>query len=261
MAVVVTDQRGILNEADAATGWTGTATVQSLTSPTPVEAAGQLGMAVGTTTDDAYLAITSDDWSAGGTLAVWIQANGTMDTLVNGGVMIVVGDGTNRIGYHVGGSDQSGFRHEVGPVAWVCYLLDLANKPANFTAFAGSEASLDETAITQIGVAFKTLSKALGGSANCFWDIIRFADPGEGITVTGGTSGVPGKLLDVSVADRDIADQKAFGILRALGAGVFGCQGNLIIGDTSATDSTSLRTGSPLPLRTVACQPPPITTG
>ena len=238
MATTVTDQRGILNEADATTGWTGSVTVQSLTSPTPVEAAGQLGMAVGTSTDDAYLAITSDDWSGGGSLFVWMQANGTMDTVVNGGIMIVIGDGTNRIGYHVGGSDQSGFRHEIGPVAWVCFVLDPANKPANFTAFAGSEASLDETAITQIGVAYKTLSKALGGSANCFWDIIRWADPGEGLVITAGTSGVPGNFSDIATADRATGNQQAFGGVRQLGTGAFGVQTNLTFGDNTGSTST-----------------------
>ena len=234
----VSDGRTSLDECDTATGWTGSATVQSLTSPTPVEASGQLGMAVGTSTDDAYVSITSDDYSGGGSLSVWIQANGTMDTQAAGGVMVQVGDGTNRIGYHVGGSDKSAFRHESGPVKWECYLLDLAAKPTNSTAFAGSEANLNEAAITQVGVGYKTLSKALGGAANCFWDIIRFQDNGQAVAFVGGTtSGAAGNGSEAAIIDRGITDAPgtALGVIRELAAGVYGIQGNITIGNTASS--------------------------
>ena len=231
-----TDERLILNEADANTGWTGSATVQALTSPTPVESAGQLGMAVGTATDEAFVAITSDDYSGGGSLFVWMQPNGTMDTQANGGVMIQVTDGTNRIGYHVGGSDKAGFRHDEGPVAWQCFILDLANKPTNFTAFAGTEAGLDETAITNVGVGYKTLSKALGGSANCFWDIIRFADNDESVVMQGGaTSGAAGNGEEAAAVDRSTGNQQGYGVIRELATGVYGIQGNIRIGNSAST--------------------------
>jgi hypothetical protein len=194
-------------------------------------------MVVSTATEDAYTGITSDDWSGGGTLFVWMLPQGIMDTIVNGGVMVQVGDGTNRVGYHVGGSDQAGFRHDKGPVNWQCYVLDLANKPANFTVFAGSEGSLNEAAITQVGVGFKTLVKSVGGVENCFWDIIRFADPAEGLVVTAGTVSVPGTLFDVAAADRATGNQQAFGGLRELGTGLYGCQTNLTIGDSGSADS------------------------
>jgi hypothetical protein len=234
----VSDARTSLNEADANTGWTGTSTVQSLTSPTPIESDGQLGMAVGESTDNAYYGITSDDYSGGGTLSVWIQTTGTMDTTANGGIMIQVGDGTNRVGYHVGGSDGSAFRHETGPVQWQCFVLDLANKPANNTAFAGSEASLDESAITQVGVGFKTLSKALGGAANTFWDIIRFADNGNAVAFVGGTtSGAAGNASEAAAVDRSTGDAPgtALGVIRELGAGVYGIQGNITLGNSASS--------------------------
>lgn len=239
MALTVVDNRIILNEADANTGWTGSSTVNSgNTDPSPVEAANWLGMAVSTSTDDAYVGITSDDYSGGGSLFVWMQENGAMDTLVNGGSQIQVGDGTHRVGYHVGGSDASGFRHDDGPVKWTCYVLDLANKPANFTTYAGSEANLNEAAITQVGVAFKTLSKALGGSTNCFWDILRFADPGVGIEVYGGTSGTPESLSTLASLDRSTGNQQAYGIIREVGTGVYSIQGNINLGDNTSTNDT-----------------------
>jgi hypothetical protein len=234
----VSDARTSLNEADANTGWTGTATVQSLTLPTPIESDGQLGMAVGESTDNAYYGITSDDYSGGGTLSVWMQTTGTMDTTANGGIMIQVGDGTNRVGYHVGGADGSAFRHETGPVQWQCFVLDLANKPANNTAFAGSEASLDESAITQVGVGFKTLSKALGGAANTFWDIIRFADNGDVVAFVGGTtSGAAGNASEAAVIDRGTGDAPgtALGVIRELAGGVYGIQGNITFGNSASS--------------------------
>lgn len=238
MAITVTDNRGILNEADATTGWSGSASISTgTTDPSPVEASNWLGMAVSNTTDDAYVAITSDDYSGGGTLFVWVQANGAMDTITNGGEQVVVGDGTNRIGYHVGGSDAAGFRHDDGPVKWTCHVLDLANKPANFTAYAGTEANLNEAAITQVGVAFKTLSKAVGGATNCFWDIIRFADNGVGIEVYGGTSGSPESLSTLCATDRSTGNQQAYGIIREVGTGVYSIQGNINLGDATSTNA------------------------
>lgn len=242
MTTTVADDtaRIILNECDANTGWTGTSSVVAANAPVAIEATNQLGMGVSTSTDDAYVSITSDDYSGGGTLSVWVQANGNMDTQANGGIMIQVTDGTNYVGYHVGGSDKSAFRHDDGPVKWECYLLDLANKPANFTALSGggSEASLDETAITEVGVAFKTLSKALGGGTNCYWDIIRFADNGDAVTFVGGTTvGAAGNAAEMAVLDRAVTNQQALGVIRELGVGVYGIQGNITLGDsTSASD-------------------------
>ena len=240
MTTTVADDtaRIILNECDSTSGWTGSTGVTAANAPLAIEATNQLGMGVSTSTDDAFVAITLDNYAGGGTLSVWVQANGNMDTLVNGGIMVQVTDGTNRIGYHVGGSDQSAFRHDAGPVKWECYLLDLANKPANNTAFAGSEASLNETSITNVGVGFKTLSKALGGGDNCYWDIIRFADNGDAVTFVGGTtSGAAGNGAEATVLDRAATNQQALGVIRQLAVGVYGIQGNINLGDsTSASD-------------------------
>jgi len=235
-----TDERLILNECDANTGWTGSVAVVAANAPLAAEATNQLGMGVSTSTDDAFVAITSDDYSGGGTLSVWMQANGDMDTLVNGGIMVQVTDGTNHIGYHTGGSDKAAFRHDDGPVKWECHVLDLANKPANNTVLSGggSEASLDETAIIEVGVGFKTLSKALGGGRNCYWDIMRFADNGESVVMVGGTTlGAAGNGEEAAVVDRAGGNQQAYGVIRQLAVGVYGIQGNLKIGDAaSASD-------------------------
>lgn len=232
-----TDNRNILNEADATTGWTATDGPTLYTaSPTPIESTGCLSMQVSATTQNAYYGITSDDYSGGGTLSVWIQDRAEFNTTANTGIGIVVGDGTNRIAYSVGGSDGTAFRHDTGPVKWACFVLDLANKPANFVTLAGSEANLNEAAITQVGVYFETLVKSVGGADNVFWDIIRFADNGDDVIMQGGsTSGTAGNGEDAAAVDRSTGNQQAYGVIRELGSGVYGIQGNLTIGNAASS--------------------------
>ncbi len=233
-----TDNRTDINLGETTGDWTSTISVSAHTAgPAPVEGTNCMGMVVSNTTEDAYDAITSDDWAAG-TLFVWIRPFGAMDTLVNGGVGIQVGDGTNREAYHVGGSDVSAFKHEVGPHEWTCFLLDLGNKPANTSNLAGTEANLDETAITQVGVYFETVVKSVGGGTNCYWDAIRWANPGDDVVMQGGTTaGAAGNGAEASAVDRSTGTNQGFGVIRELGVGVYGIQGNLTIGNAaSATD-------------------------
>jgi hypothetical protein len=244
MAVTITDNRTIINEADATTGWTGSATVSVGTAePTPVESTGRLAMIVSTSTHNAYVTITSANMSSGFLVYWWIGHRAELDTQANGGLMLQVGDGTDRIGFHVAGSDKLGFTHFDGPVTWQCLCLDTANLGAfSNTAFSGSYAALSNAAVTQLGVGFKTLVKSVGGVVNCFWDIGRYMDPSQNngcaITVTAGTSGDPGTFAQIATADRGTANQQAHGIVRELGAGLYGVQGPIRFGNPTGTSSS-----------------------
>jgi hypothetical protein len=244
MAVTITDNRTIINQADANTGWTSTATLTAGTSdPTPVESTGRLGLIVSTSTHNSYITISSTDMSSGYLIYFWLSHRAALDTTTNGGLMIQVGDGTDRIGFHLAGSDKLGFIHSDGPVTWQCLCLDTANLGAfSNTAFAGSYAALSNAAVTQLGVAFKTLVKSVGGVENCFIDIGRYMNPavndGCAITITGGTSGDPGTFAQIATADRGIADQQAHGIVRELGAGLYGVQGPIRFGNPTGTSSS-----------------------
>lgn len=239
MAITIVDNRDILNECDATTGWTATDGPATFsTAPTPIEAGICLGMQASNETQDAYISITSDDYSGGGSLSIWFADRASYDTTANTGYGIVAGDGTNRIAYSMGGSDGTGFRYDEGPVKWSNSILDLANKPANFVALAGSEASLNEAAITQVGVYFNTIAKSVGGADNVFWDIIRWADNGVGIEFYGGTVGTPESWDTVATQDRATGNQQAHGIIRQTGATAFGIQGNINIGDNTSTNDT-----------------------
>lgn len=240
MAVTVTDNRTIFNEADATTGWSGTPSLFT-TDPAPVEATGCLGFIVSTATVDAYFTGTAVNLT-NKLVYAWTLPRGAMDTVTNGGISIVLGDGTNRVAFHLAGSDLASFRHDDGPVFWQCHVLDTSNLPAARTVRAGTFAALNFAAITQIGVTFKTLAKALANLPNCFADIVRYGDPtlnsGAMLNIIGGTSVAPGKFSEIAAADRTTTNQQAFGVVRQLGSSAFGLQGALRFGNATGTASS-----------------------
>jgi hypothetical protein len=230
MAIVLTDNRVIYDEADATTGWTG-ANALFTSAPDPAEATGSIGTVVSNATVAAYFTGSPVNMSSGTLVYVWSLPQGAMDTFANGGFALLIGDGTNRVAFHIGGSDRAAFRHTF----WQCLAIDTGNLPSLFTVNAGSRANLNLAAITQIGVSYKTLAKSVGGVSNCFTDLIRYGN--GGITITAGTVGDPGNFNEIALDDSSTANQKAHGIFRRLGTGLFGVQGPLTFG-TSGTATT-----------------------
>lgn len=246
MAVIITDNRTVVDEADTTTGWTSSNGLAVFTAaPDPVESAGSLGQQVSNATEEASHTLAASDNLTDTLVYCWLLPGGVLDTTVNGGVQVIIGDGTNRIGYHVGGSDSAGFRHDSGPVTWQCFVIDTGSLPANNTAFAGAPGSLNAAAITDVGNAFKTLAKSVGGVANCFMDIAFYGN--GGLTITGGGVGTEGKFLEIAQRDRSTADHPGsgvasavgggYGVIRELGADLFGLQSRLVFGDSAGTDS------------------------
>ncbi len=116
------------------------------------------------------------------------------DSYTNGGIQIMLGDGTDRIGYDVGGNDAVGL--PLTPFFNV-FKLDTDQSqatPGSFTTFAGSEANLTYTAITQVGYGSLQPSKAQGNVANTF---IYHQNGNAGLEISGGTSGTPETTADV----------------------------------------------------------------
>jgi len=237
LTVTVTDTRTTVSEADSTSGWTATDGPSLFTSnPYPIENTGSLGMQVSNETQDLYYGISSLDMSSGILTYVWTLPQGIMDTTANGGVGVLFYDGSNRIAYHIAGSDKAGFRYDSTGVTWQCQIIDTGNLPSNYTARAGSESSLDWSAITGIGAMYKTLVKSVGGVENCFTDVIRYGN--NGLTVTGT---VTTTLFDeIATADKSNATGKAYGICRKLGAGLYGLQGPITFGDNSGTGASTL---------------------
>lgn len=246
MAVLITDHRTTWDEADSTTGWAGGAAGLFTADPDPVESTGCIGVVVSTATVDSYYATTATNLS-NKLVYVWANLKGAMDTYTNGGAGIHIGDGTNRIAFHVGGSDVAGFRHDTGPVEWQCYVVDTSKLPTTTSVRQGSLAALNTGSITQIGMTFKTLAKSKGGVANCFTDIIRIADPtlnnGATISITSGSSTDPGTFAQIATADRQTGNLEGYGIVRQLGVGAFGVQGKLRFGNATGTSGSWFEDG------------------
>ena len=123
-----------------------------------------------------------------------------IQTQALGGVKYVLYDGTDEIGYEIGGNDNTGI--PLTPF-FNGYKLDVSNSAA-FTAhaFAGSEGALNKAAITGVGYGTNHLAKAQGSIDNCFLDQFLFIVNGSAaLTVNAGTSGTPITLATVSADD------------------------------------------------------------
>jgi hypothetical protein len=236
VAVTITDLRTTINECDATTGWSNTVSGQGAytSDPDPWEPSACMGFQVSNESGYAYRTVSYN--LTGQLIYAPIQANGTMNTFANVGIGIVLGDGTNTIAYAVGGSNVGGFVHSVGPVRWTAFVLDTASLPATFVTIAGSEASLDLSAITLFGIYFYTLSKSLGGTENCFVDILRWGN--GGLRITGGGTGTEGNFDDIAAADRSTSTEDgAYCMCRELASGAYGLQGPITIGDSAGTSA------------------------
>ncbi len=207
----------------------------------PVEDSGCIGMSIGEETGDAIATITLVNLSAATLVYVWVLANGSMEDIAGTGlnlapgIQMVLGDGTDAIGYGLAGSDATGFRHEVGPVGWQCLCMDTTNLADAFTEQHNGAGSPSLAALTEFGGAFSTVSKALGGTINCFVDIVRYGN--QGLVITLGTTGTPGFTLEIADFDRDPTNTRAFGIIRELANNNFESQGAIAWGGIG-TDTT-----------------------
>lgn len=199
------DNRTMINDCEAGTGWVGDDAV-TVVSDTGSFYEGTSSLSWQASNADERMATTEDsvntgtfslDWSDS-TLYMVIKDN-LQNTLANGGVQFVVGDGTDEIGYDVGGNDSTGVALAT---YFNAYRLDMSNRPAAFTVFAGVEANLTDTAITLIGYGCLHLAKANGPSDNVFMDAFRYIANGTAaLTINGGTSGVPETMADVAADD------------------------------------------------------------
>jgi len=241
MPVTITDRRLVWTQADTANWGGSTADTVYTTAPDPKELTGCLGFGVSQAEEYVYFTSTAVNLaiSPGTLVYAWTLVLGTEQSTVNGGRQVLLGDGTNRIGFYIGGSDTSGFRHDEGTVNWQCLLIDTQTTASAVTEHEGTLASLNFNAISDIGTAYVVDSKALGGGDNCFSDVIFVGN--EGIVITGGT----GSFEEIAAADASNTNgASSYGICRKLGAGSYGLQGPLIFGDTGSLSCNFQDSGS-----------------
>lgn len=125
-----------------------------------------------------------------------------VDTFANGGLQISIGDGTDDIGYNVGGNDAVGLSLSPFYNTWKLDVSQAVATPGGFNAYTGSEAALDQTAIDRVGVGTLHLAKAQGNVANIFLDRITYIANGSfGLRINGGTVGTPETMNDVQGDD------------------------------------------------------------
>lgn len=202
-----TDLRTEINAADSATGWTSDG-------PTPAAntTAGQRyegSASIDTQHDDAdehtkWTDATARDVSDE-TVYVLVKDN-LLETFANRGMQIVLGDGTDLIGYRVGGNDAPGL--PLKPF-FNGYKLDVSvivaapgTDDVDFHTYSGSEANNDHTAITQFGYGTDHLAKAVGTVDNIFMDrMTRIANGSYALRINGGTVGTPETMADVQGDD------------------------------------------------------------
>ena len=180
MTVTIEDTRTIIDEAEATTNWTpgnyGT------TSSDVAEAANAVGESYATTAGVAYYTRPSGTDDLSNTLVyIYCFNNALQGSWTTGANALLIGDGTNRVAFHMAGSDRRMFNHLEGPTSWQCFVLDgdqadEMDTASETTEINGTFASLDLTNIIDYGGSFITGSKALGGGYNVAVDIIRIVD-------------------------------------------------------------------------------------
>ena len=203
-----TDNRTMLNDCESGTGWTGDDTA------TPDSTAGFFFEGSNSLTTqlsnvDEQMSTTQESVGAGTFSLDWTDT--TVYLLVKdnlnaarsvGGVKIVIGDGSNLIGYSVGGYDDPGLPLEF---FFYCYKLDVSDRvttPGGFTNFTGTEAGLVQSTITTVGYGCIHSAKAQGSIDNVKMDAIRYIANGSyAITVNGGTVGTPETMADLQADD------------------------------------------------------------
>jgi len=228
MAVTVTNNMTTIDNADSITGWAlfGTG-ASSLTNETDLKIQGTASVGVkvtgGMTNDDiggAVKTVTSFN-ATNEVFVIWVNTVANLFSKANGGVRLILGDGTNQNFYFVAGSDTY-------TGGWQAFIVH-----GGVTADGNSGTPATMTAITQVGAQIRTSSDVMGGIRTFWVDIMyRYADTVHAITVDGGTSGARGNWAEVAADDLT----NAYGIVQARG-GAFLLQGRIKMGNDGSSDS------------------------
>jgi len=146
-----------------------------------------------------------------------------LDSKTNGGLRIVMEDGSGNQGYwYVGGNDTY-----FG--GWQRFIIDGNSAP---TSNNGTDPTL--TNIYKVGFSFKATVKSKLPE-NIFIDLLQYGSTtSSALTVTGGTSGTPLTWEDVLTGDEGLA--KPTGTIRKFGR-VYFLQGPITFGDTGTGDT------------------------
>jgi hypothetical protein len=204
------DNRTMLNDCEDNTGWVGNDSASAVFNLGEYyEGTSALSSQFGETIREMY---TTQDSVGAGTFNIdlsdstvyWLVKDNLIKPFADGGMGLIVGDGTDRVGYYAGGNDAVGCPLNT---FYNGYKLDVsvvvATPGSDWVAQAGSEANLAQTAVTEIGLQAIHLDKARGPSDNIFYDAFRYiSNDSYALTINGGTSGTPETMADVAGDDQ-----------------------------------------------------------
>jgi hypothetical protein len=232
--VAVTFDGFTIDDADAATGWTGGAN----DTDSEIQGTGCYGGKVsGGTTDFVYTIqggdpVSSFDFSATGThfgnhIYVWLNClTPTLDLKSNGGLAIIVGDGTNQAAWYVGGDGTEADDPYRG--GWFNFIIDPSRDFDEIISgtwtLGGNPAQL--TAVTEFGGRVSTVATIMGNFFNGLIDVVRV---GKGLILTGGDETDPHNM-DVLIASDEGTKNNRYGVL-ATRSGVIFIKGAITVGD------------------------------
>jgi hypothetical protein len=198
----------VLSTCEATTGWSGTNTLD-----TEVVKQGTNSLSATLRTNGLNtksFTISSTNLSATH-LRIWLNyaSIGFLDLQSNGGIRLFMSDGTNTGYWYVGGRDTYGG-------GWVLLTVD--------TSRAFDSGSCTKTAVTSLGFALQ-LTGSPRNAVNTWWDYFVY---GNGLTITGGTSGDPVTWDTVAQADKTAG----YGVVQKVN-GVYFVSSNLVFGSAS----------------------------
>lgn len=231
--MTTTDNRTELNDCNSNTGWAGTDSATLVTGTGLFyESTGAVSTQYSNTAVEQMT--STEDTVATGTYTLdmsnrslyTITKTNLNETLANGGGMLVVGDGTDLIGFEVFGSDELGIILDLffyGNKVDLTNLTLTAQGAPTSNVFSGSLAALTLTAVDRVGWGANHLAKANGPSDNVYMDIFRHIlnkgpdNHRPALTITAGTSPVPITIADV--ASDDITN--GLGVVASIGGSVY----------------------------------------
>jgi len=227
------DNRTTLNDCSATTGWTGDDSVSVITDAGQFyEGSSSLSTQLSNSFEEMYTTSIGGTRDLSDSTVFMLLKDNLVESVANGGVQIIIGDGTDRIGFFVGGNDAVGLPL---PTFFNSYKLDVSNRASlSNNIFAGSVANLTTTSITQTGYGTIHLAKAVGSIDNVFMDRFSFIDNASyAMTVNSGTSGTPDTFADV-VAD-DVTG--GWGMISNPEGTLYSLFASTEFGDSAAADS------------------------
>jgi len=201
------DLRTEINDADNVTGFADTSKTPALNTDSGQRYEGTGSIEIQHSNANAAMTTTQNS-GGGGTFSYdfsdvtfyFLMKDNLVESLANGGIQAVIGDGTDLIGFDIAGYDVPGMDL---PFYYRAFKLDCSNLPSGSNVtYAGVEGNLTLTAITQVGMGTLHLAKAVGNVVNSFLDRMSFGANGSyHFRINGGTSGTPETMPDVAGDD------------------------------------------------------------